>query len=50
MSHTDVAGEPKLALWTFCRKSDRQVSKLVAGPGVYIDNECVALCDRVLEQ
>ena len=50
MSDTDVAGEPVLASCTFCKKSDRQVNKLIAGPGVYICNECVALCDQILEQ
>ncbi len=50
MSDTDVAGEPVLASCTFCGKSDRQVNKLIAGPGVYICNECVALCDQILEQ
>ena len=49
MSDTDVAGEPVLASCTFCGKSDRQVNKLIAGPGVYICNECVALCQQVLD-
>jgi ClpX C4-type zinc finger len=50
MSDSAQAGEPVLASCTFCRKSDRQVNKLIAGPGVYICNECVALCDQILEQ
>jgi len=50
MSDTDVAGQLVLASCTFCKKNDRQVDKLIAGPGVYICNECVALCDQILEQ
>jgi hypothetical protein len=34
---------------TFCRKSDADVAKLIAGPGVYICDACVGLCDRILE-
>jgi ClpX C4-type zinc finger len=50
LSDTDIAGESVLACCTFCKKGDRQVSKLIAGPGVYICNECVALCGQILEQ
>lgn len=34
---------------SFCGKSGRQVMKLIAGPGVYICNECVGLCQEILE-
>ena len=34
---------------SFCGKDQRQVKKLVAGPGVYICNECVELCNDILE-
>ena len=34
---------------SFCGKEQRQVKKLVAGPGVYICNECVELCNDILE-
>jgi hypothetical protein len=34
---------------SFCGKSQRQVSKLIAGPGVYICNECVNLCNDIIE-
>jgi hypothetical protein len=34
---------------SFCRKSDREVAKLIAGPGVHICDACVALCNAVLE-
>ena len=32
---------------SFCGKSDDQVKRLVAGPGVYICNECVELCNDI---
>jgi ATP-dependent protease Clp ATPase subunit len=31
-----------------CRKSEQQVRKLVAGPGVYICDECVAIASRIM--
>jgi hypothetical protein len=34
---------------TFCRKADRDVAKLIAGPGVYICDTCVGLCSSILE-
>jgi len=34
---------------SFCGKSEETVKKLVAGPGVYICNECVSLCQSVLD-
>jgi ATP-dependent Clp protease ATP-binding subunit ClpX len=33
---------------SFCGKRKGQCQKLIAGPGVYICNECVALCDGIL--
>jgi ATP-dependent Clp protease ATP-binding subunit ClpX len=35
---------------SFCRKSQRQVRKLIAGPGVYICDECIELCNEILEE
>jgi ATP-dependent Clp protease ATP-binding subunit ClpX len=35
---------------SFCGKRRRQVNKLVAGPGVYICNECVDLCVEIIAQ
>ena len=35
---------------SFCAKPEEQVSKVIAGPGVYICNECVRLCDELLAQ
>ncbi|MGB4610974.1 MAG: ATP-dependent Clp protease ATP-binding subunit ClpX [Saccharofermentanales bacterium] len=34
---------------SFCGKDETQVSRLIAGPGVFICNECVRLCDEILE-
>jgi hypothetical protein len=48
---------PKIALrktatcqCSFCGKPDNEVAKLVAGPGVYICDECVALCQLIITQ
>ena len=35
---------------SFCGKTDDQVARLIAGPGVFICNECVALCDDILQE
>jgi hypothetical protein len=35
---------------SFCGKISEQVKKLIAGPGVYICNECVDLCNEILEE
>jgi len=35
---------------SFCSKADEDVKKLVAGPGVYICNECVQLCNEILQR
>jgi ATP-dependent Clp protease ATP-binding subunit ClpX len=35
---------------SFCGKSQDEVKKLIAGPGVYICNECVDLCNDILEE
>jgi len=34
----------------FCGKSQRQVAKLIAGPGVYICDECIGLCNEIIEE
>lgn len=34
---------------SFCRKNEAEVSKLVAGPRVYICDECVAAASRIME-
>ncbi|MGA3217348.1 MAG: ClpX C4-type zinc finger protein [Acidimicrobiales bacterium] len=35
---------------SFCAKSQFEVVKLVAGPGVFICNECIELCDQIITQ
>ena len=35
---------------SFCGKHQRQVNKLIAGPGVYICNECVDRCVEIITQ
>ncbi len=35
---------------SFCGKTQEQVRKLVAGPGVYICNECIELCNEIVEE
>ena len=35
---------------SFCGKSQDQVKKLVAGPGVYICDECIELCNEIIEE
>jgi len=35
---------------SFCNKSQRDVKKLIAGPNVYICDECVAICVDILER
>jgi ATP-dependent protease Clp ATPase subunit len=42
-----------MKLWklrcSFCKKSDADISKLVAGPGVYICDECVSVASRLMD-
>ena len=39
---------PKTLHCSFCGKSQHQVEKLIAGPYVFVCNECVAVCDAIL--
>jgi ClpX C4-type zinc finger len=50
MSDIDVSEEPVLASCSFCKKDNRQVKRLIAGPGVYICDECVGLCVQLVDQ
>ena len=40
----------RIASCSFCGKPNTQVAKLVAGPGVYICDECVALCQLIITE
>jgi hypothetical protein len=42
--------KPRIASCSFCLKPDTAVAKLVAGPGVFICNECVALSSAVIRE
>ena len=44
-----MAAEPPVVC-SFCGKSQAQIDKLIAGPGVYICNECVDLCCDILSE
>src|SRR5690625_409738 len=35
---------------SFCGKTQKQVRKLIAGPGVYICDECIELCNEIIEE
>ena len=35
---------------SFCNKSQFEIAKLVAGPGVYICNECIDLCNQIVAE
>jgi len=40
----------ELLTCSFCSKSQKQVKKLIAGPGVYICDECIDLCTEIIEE
>ncbi len=42
--------EDNLLYCSFCSKSQHEVIKLIAGPAVYICNECVELCDDIIKE
>ena len=42
-------GGSELLKCSFCGKSQKQVKKLIAGPGVYICDECIELCNEIIE-
>ena len=48
MTPSDNTGEQLLC--SFCGKTQRQVRKLIAGPGVYICDECIDLCNEIVEE
>ena len=35
---------------SFCGKSENEVNRLIAGPGVFICNECISLCEQILQE
>jgi ATP-dependent Clp protease ATP-binding subunit ClpX len=42
--------QDELLKCSFCGKSQKQVKKLIAGPGVYICDECIDLCNEIIEE
>src|SRR6476619_2382761 len=42
--------QTELLKCSFCGKSQKQVKKLIAGPGVYICDECIDLCNEIIEE
>jgi ATP-dependent Clp protease ATP-binding subunit ClpX len=45
-----MARASNLTMCSFCGKSHSEVKKLIAGPGVYICNECIEVCSSILEK
>lgn len=45
-----VPEDIELLRCSFCDKSQKQVQKLIAGPSIYICNECVKLCNEIIEE
>lgn len=45
-----MARSPNITLCSFCGKSHAEVKKLIAGPGVYICDNCITLCKSVLDK
>ncbi|MFO1391091.1 MAG: ATP-dependent Clp protease ATP-binding subunit ClpX [Agitococcus sp.] len=50
MSDERKSRNEKLLFCSFCGKSQHEVTKLIAGPSVYICNECVDLCNDIMAQ
>jgi ATP-dependent Clp protease ATP-binding subunit ClpX len=48
MSTLDRDAAKILATCSFCKKNNTEVKKLIAGPGVYICDECVSLCEQIV--
>ena len=44
------SGEGKLLHCNFCGKSQHEVRKLIAGPSVYVCDECVELCNDIIRE
>lgn len=49
MSH-GKSGDEKTLYCSFCGKSQHEVRKLIAGPAVYVCDECVALCNDIIRE
>ena len=47
---TDKDNKEKQLFCSFCGKNQSEVKKLIAGPSVYICDECVALCNDIIKE
>ena len=45
---TRIGETSDLLKCSFCGKTQKQVKKLIAGPGVYICDECIELCNEII--
>ncbi len=50
MTHKRKDRSGKLLYCSFCGKSQHEVRKLIAGPSVYICDECVDLCNDIIRE
>ncbi|MBS1187819.1 MAG: clpX [Burkholderiaceae bacterium] len=50
MSTKKISGSEKLLYCSFCGKSQHEVKKLIAGPSVYICDECIGLCNDIIRE
>ena len=51
MTNENTSGDNgKLLYCSFCGKSQNEVRKLIAGPSVFICDECVDLCNDIIEE
>ena len=50
MAKFGEGGAAELVKCSFCGKSQKQVRKVIAGPGVYICDECIDLCNEIIEE
>jgi ATP-dependent Clp protease ATP-binding subunit ClpX len=48
MSEKDDNSPEKLLYCSFCGKSQQEVKKLIAGPSVFICDECIELCNDII--
>ena len=50
MSDSNNNSEDKILFCSFCGKNQNEVRKLIAGPSVYICNECIDLCNDIIQE
>src|SRR5438046_4844919 len=50
MATSDKSGGEKLLYCSFCGKSQHEVRKLIAGPSVFICDECIELCNDIIRE